>query len=131
MKAHASGTFEVKLTPQGQNEVEKTTLGRMTIDKQYHGDIEGTGRGEMLTALPPVKDSAGYVAIERISGTLNGRKGSFVLQHSGMMNRGEQQLSINVVPDSGTDELIGLTGKLTIKIEGVKHYYEFEYTLQN
>jgi Protein of unknown function (DUF3224) len=135
MTSHASGTFEVKLSPQGQNdnlpgkESENITLGRMTIDKQFHGDLEGASKGQMLTAGTPVKDSAGYVAIERVSGTLDGRKGSFVLQHSGTMTRGVPQLSVTVVPDSGTDQLVGLAGKMTIKIDGGKHHYDFEYML--
>jgi uncharacterized protein DUF3224 len=129
MTAHASGTFDVKLTPQANDESENLTLGRMTIDKQYHGDIEGTGKGQMLTAGTQVKDSAGYVAIELVSGSVHGLKGSFLLQHTGTMNRGVPQLSITVVPDSGTEELVGLAGKLTIKIEGGKHFYDFDYTL--
>jgi uncharacterized protein DUF3224 len=129
MTGQASGTFDVKLTPQVGEESENLTMGRMTIDKQYHGEIEGTGRGQMLTGGTPVKDSAGYVAIELVSGSLQGRKGSFLLQHTGTMNRGVPQLSITVVPDSGTEELVGLAGTLTIKIEGGKHYYDFDYTL--
>jgi hypothetical protein len=135
MMTLASGTFEVKLSPQGQDdkspekESEGVTLGRMTIDKQLRGDLEGTSEGQMLTAGTPVKDSAGYVAIERVSGTLHGRRGSFVLQHSGTMTRGKPQLTVTVVPDSGTDQLVGLSGKMTIKIADGKHYYDFEYTL--
>jgi hypothetical protein len=135
MTTLASGTFEVKLSPQGQDdkspekESEGVTLGRMTIDKQLRGDLEGTSEGQMLTAGTPVKDSAGYVAIERVSGTLHGRRGSFVLQHSGTMTRGKPQLTVTVVPDSGTDQLVGLSGKMTIKIADGKHYYDFEYTL--
>lgn len=104
-------------------------LGRMTIDKQFQGDLEATSKGQMLAAMTAEKGSAGYVAIEKVSGTLHGRKGTFVLQHSGTMNRGDQQLSIAVVPDSGTGELVGLIGKMTIKIEGGKHFYEFQYTI--
>jgi hypothetical protein len=135
MTTNASGTFEVKLSPQGQDdkspekESDDVTLGRMTIDKQFHGDLEGTSRGQMLTAGTPVKDSAGYVAIERVSGTLQGREGSFVLQHNGTMTRGVPQLSVTVVPDSGTGQLVGLAGKMAIRIDGGKHYYDFEYTL--
>jgi Protein of unknown function (DUF3224) len=135
MTSRANGSFEVKLSPQGlndnspENESEDITPGRMTIEKQFHGDLAGTSKGQMLTAGTPVKDSAGYVAIERVSGTLHGHKGSFVLQHSGTMTRGVPQLSVTVVPDSGTDELVGLSGKMTIKIADGKHYYDFEYTL--
>ena len=125
----ASGTFEVKLSPQAMDDKTHANLGRMSIDKQFHGDLEGTSKGEMLSAATSVKGSAGYVAIERVSGTLQGRSGSFVLQHSGTMTRGEPQLTITVVPDSGTGQLVGLAGKMMIKITEGKHSYEFEYTL--
>jgi len=101
----------------------------MSLEKQFHGDLVGTSKGEMLTAGTAVKNSAGYVAIERVSGTLNGRRGTFVLQHTGTMNRGAPHLNISVVPDSGTDELAGLTGQMTIKITEGKHYYEFDYAI--
>jgi hypothetical protein len=101
----------------------------MSIDKQFHGDLEGTSKGEMLTAGTGVKGSAGYVAIERVVGTLNGRSGAFALQHSGTMTRGAPQLTIAVVPDSGTGQLTGLSGKMTIQIAEGKHSYEFEYSL--
>lgn len=126
---HATGTFEVKLNPASHDKSEDTTLGRMTIDKQFHGDLEGTSKGEMLSAGTSVKGSAGYVAIERVSGTLNGRRGTFVLQHSGTMTRGAPQLTITVVPDSGTGQLVGLAGKMGITIADGKHSYDFEYTL--
>jgi hypothetical protein len=100
----------------------------MSIDKQFHGDLEAISKGEMLSASGNVKGSAAYVAIERVSGTLQGRKGTFVLQHTGVMNRGTPQLTISVVPDSGTDQLIGLTGTMTIQIDQGKHSYEFDYT---
>ena len=130
MPAHATGTFEVKLTPQAPDgKFEDATLGRMTIDKQIRGDLEATSKGTMLTAGTDVKGSAGYVAIERVTGTLHGRTGTFVLQHSGTMNRGAFQLSITVVPDSGTGQLLGLTGKFNITIADGKHSYDFEYTL--
>jgi len=125
---HASGTFEVKLTPQ-DDKAGDPTVGRMLIDKQYHGDLEATGKGQMLTAMTDVKGSAGYVAIERVTGTLHGHSGSFALQHSGTMTRSAPELSITVVPDSGTGQLAGLAGKLDIKIAGGKHSYDFEYTL--
>jgi len=125
---HASGTFEVKLAPQTDDGAE-AGVGRMTIDKQFHGDVEGTSKGQMLSAMGSIKGSAGYVAMERVTGKLKGRSGSFVLQHSGTMTRGEPQLLVSVVPDSGTGELVGLTGTLTIKIAEGKHSYEFDYTL--
>jgi hypothetical protein len=130
MTTRAIGTFEVKLVPQPPGDKgQDGTLGRMSIDKQYHGDLEATSKGEMLTAGTGVKGSAGYVAIEKVSGSLHGRSGAFVLQHSGTMNRGDPQLTITVVPDSGTGELVGLTGKMAINIINAKHSYDFEYTL--
>ena len=128
MTNQASGTFDVKITPQ-DDKSEDALLGRMTIDKQFHGDLAATSKGQMLSAMTATKGSAGYVAMEKVSGTLHGRKGTFVLQHSGTMTRGEPCLSLTVVPDSGTEELAGLTGKMTIKIEDGKHSYEFHYML--
>jgi hypothetical protein len=128
VSSQASGTFEVKMTPQ-DDKTGLTGLGRFTIDKQLEGDFVGTSKGQMLTAMTSVEGSAGYVAIERLTGTLKGRKGTFALQHSGTMNRAAQQLTITVVPDSGTEELTGLAGVMKIKIEGGKHFYEFNYTL--
>jgi hypothetical protein len=127
--SHAHGTFEVKLTPQADEGGADSGLGRMTSDKQFHGDLEGTSKGQMLSAAGSVKGSAGYVAMERFTGTLKGRTGSFILQHNGTMTRGTPQLSVTVVPDSGTGQLEGLAGTLTIKGEAGKHSYEFEYTL--
>jgi len=127
---HASGTFEVKMSPQAPDDkVGDPTVGRMSLDKQFHGDIEATSNGQMLAVSTDVKDSAGYVAMERVKGTLQGRKGTFALQHSGTMTRGTPKLRITVVPDSGTDELVGLAGKMMINIVDGKHLYEFEYTL--
>jgi hypothetical protein len=126
---HASGAFDVKLTPQGTDD--GVIPARMIIDKQFHGDLEAVSRGEMLTALTGVEGSAGYVAIEQVNGTLHGRRGTFVLQHSGTMTRGAPQLSVTVVPDSGTDQLAGLAGTMAINIAGGEHSYEFEYNLPN
>jgi hypothetical protein len=123
----ANGSFEVKLTP--QRDFDSADIGRMTIDKQFHGDLEGTSKGQMLTAGTAVKGSAGYVAIEKVDGKLHRRNGTFIFQHSGTMTRGAPQLSVTVVPDSGTGDLVGLTGKMTINIENGKHFYVFEYTL--
>ena len=129
MPHHATGPFEVKLTPQPQA-AENTTFGRMTLDKQFHGELEAVSQGQMLSAMTATKGSAGYVAMEIVSGTLGGRKGSFVLQHSGTMDRGQPHLTVTVVPDSGTDQLLGLTGSMKIRIEpGGKHYYDFDYQL--
>jgi Protein of unknown function (DUF3224) len=129
MTYRATGPFVVKLTPQPP-EGEPTTLGRLTVDKQFHGDLEAVSQGKMLSALGSTKGSAGYVAMEIVNGTLGGHKGTFVLQHSGTMNRGQQQLSVTVVPDSGTGELRGLSGSMKIRIEpGGKHFYDFDYQI--
>lgn len=125
MTKHANGLFDVKLEPQAGD----PTVGRMSIDKQFHGDLEATSQGQMLAISTDVKGSAGYVAMERVTGTLQGRTGTFALQHSGTMTRGVPELLITVVPDSGTGQLVGLTGKLMINIVDGKHSYEFEYTL--
>lgn len=105
------------------------TPGRLSLDKQFHGDLLAVGQGEMLTAITGVDGSAGYVAIERVVGTLHGRNGSFVFQHSGIMNRGDQQLSISVVPDSGTEQLAGISGVFSLTIVDSKHVYAFDYSL--
>ena len=126
---HASGTFEVKLAPQAPEDPNDPALARMTLDKQFHGDLEGTSKGQMLSAGTAVQGSAGYVAIERVTGTLHGKRGAFTLQHTGSMNRGAQQLTITVVPDSGTDELTGLTGSFAILRDAGSHRYVFDYEL--
>ena len=126
---HASGTFEVKLNPQVDDKVGDPSIGRLSLDKQFHGDLEGTSKGQMLAIRTAVEGSAGYVAMERVNGTLNGLTGTFALQHTGTMTRGAQQLSVTVVPDSGTGQLVGLAGKMTIKIVDGKHLYEFEYSI--
>lgn len=128
---HAKGTFDVKIAPQGEPEkTDGATVSRMSGEKQFHGDLEGTSKVEMLSAMSNVKGSAGYVAIERVTGTLKGRSGSFVLQHNATMTRGKPELNIIVVPDSGTGQLTGLTGKMNVIIapDG-KHSYEFDYTI--
>jgi hypothetical protein len=127
MSKRATGTFEVKVTPQDDKTADG--LGRMAIAKEIHGDFEGTSTGQMLTSMTKTQGSAAYVAIERMTGTLHGRKGSFDLHHLGIMNRGTQQLTINVVPDSGTDQLTGISGTMTIKIADGKHSYELNYSL--
>jgi len=130
MASKASGTFEVKLAPQAAvADVGDPTVGRLAISKQFHGDLDGTSKGEMLATRTEVDGSAGYVAMERVVGTLHGRNGGFTLQHSGTMDRGTPTLVVTVVPDSGTGELVGLTGKMAIVVEGGKHTYDFEYTL--
>jgi hypothetical protein len=129
MSHHATGPFDVKVIPQ-DDKSDDPLLGRMTLDKQYHGDLEATGKGQMLTAGSSVKGSGAYVAIEKVTGTLHGRTGTFVLQHSGTMTQNTPQLTIMAVPDSGTGQLAGIAGKMTIIIAtGGKHSYDFEYTL--
>jgi len=130
MKTHASGPFDVKLNPQSSEEdADGTGLGRLSIEKQFHGDLEATSKGEMLSAGTSVKGSAGYVAIERVRGTLQRRTGTFILQHSGTMTRGAPQLAISVVPDSGTGGLEEISGTMAINIVNGKHFYEFDYVL--
>ena len=131
MTMHAKGSFDVKVIPQkpDNKEAEAANLTRISLDKQFHGELEATSKGEMLTS-GVANGSGGYVALERVIGTLHGRNGTFVLQHLATMTRGVPQMSIMVVPDSGTEELAGIAGTMTIKIEdGGKHYYEFGYTL--
>ena len=130
MTMRATGTFDVKLSPQPLADPDADpALARLSIEKQFHGDLDATSRGEMLSAGGAVQGSAGYVAIERVSGTLHGRSGTFVLQHNATMTRGAPFLNIIVVPDSGTGDLAGLSGQMTIAIADGQHFYEFEYTL--
>lgn len=131
MNQHATGSFDVRLTPRQPDspEAEKAQVTRMSIDKQFHGDLEAASAGEMLSAISAVKGSAGYVAMERVTGSLHGRSGGFVLQHHATMHRGVPQLSVTVVPDSGTGELEGLAGSMSIQIENGAHLYTFDYTL--
>jgi hypothetical protein len=129
MTQHARGTFDVKTIPVSMDEQPAAaTLGRFSLDKQFHGDLDGASHGEMLSA-GRVEGSGGYVAVERVNGTLHGRSGSFALQHTGTMAPGVLELSITVVPDTGTGELAGLAGKLTIDFSGGGHAYDLEYTL--
>jgi hypothetical protein len=130
MSKTAKGSFTVEMKPQGEtNTSEGVSTGRLALNKRFEGDLEALGQGEMLTALTPIKGSAGYVAIERVTGTLQGRPGSFVFQHSGTMNQGAQQLSVSVVPGSGTGGLSGIQGVFKLNVVEGKHLYEFEYTL--
>jgi len=132
MPLHATGAFEVKTTPLPPDDATGgagVDIGRYAIDKQYHGDLEAAGKGEMLGAGDPAKGTAGYVAIERVTGTLHGRSGSFGLQHTGTMDKGNFQLTVTVVPGSGTGGLAGIAGTMTIIITNGKHSYDFQYTL--
>jgi Protein of unknown function (DUF3224) len=129
MTKHATGTFEVKLTPEPDASGE-AVVGRMSIDKQFQGDINGTSKGLMTMAGTAVQGSAGYVALEKVSASIDGKNGTFYLQHHGIMNRGEGKLIVVVIPDSGTDGLTGLSGSMSIKIEDGKHFYDFEYAIE-
>lgn len=131
MPYRAEGPFDVTLTPQSESKTDDgLTLGRFQLDKRFHGALDASSRGEMLTAMTAVKGSAGYVAIERVEGTLDGKRGSFVLQHSGLMSGNERRLTLVVVPDSCSGELVGLSGEMQIRIEeGGKHVYVFDYRL--
>jgi len=130
MTRHAEGTFEVKTVPLPPDDATAATaIGRYALTKQLHGDLEATGKGEMLGAGDLAKGNAGYVAIEQIAGTLQGRTGSFALQHVGAMSHGSYTLSVTVVPGSGTGELAGIAGTMTIVAAAGKHSYTFEYTL--
>ena len=131
MTSHATGTFEVNLTPQADDDTTgSAAVGRMALDKQFFGDLAATSKGVMLAVGTAVEGSAGYVAMEQVTGRLHDRSGSFALQHSGTMARGAQQLTISVVPDSGTGDLVGLLGAMTIEIDDGKHSYDFAYTLK-
>ncbi|MBX3356968.1 MAG: DUF3224 domain-containing protein [Phycisphaeraceae bacterium] len=129
MAEHATGTFDVKLTPMQPDDPAHTLPGRLLIDKRFHGGLNGTSKGQMLAARTAVDGSAGYVALEIVTGTLSGRSGTFVLQHTGTMNRGTPHLVVSVVPDSGTDGFAGLRGSMKIIVEGGRHSYDFDYTM--
>jgi hypothetical protein len=127
---HATGTFEVNMQPQGEGDVAPgSSLGRLSLDKRFSGDLQAIGKGQMLAARTDIPTSAAYVAIERVSGRLHGREGSFVLVHKGMMTQQAQSLVVEIVPDSGTGQLSGITGTLGIRIEGGLHGYDLEYRL--
>ena len=130
MTKRASGAFDVKLTPMAPAAgAEASAIGWLALDKKFHGDLEATSQGQMLAVRTPVESSAGYVALERVTGSLHGRTGTFALQHSGTMTRGVSQLVLTVVPDSGTGQLEGLSGSMRIIITGGQHAYEFDYAL--
>jgi hypothetical protein len=126
-----TGEFNVELNPiDGYAECENgIKLNRMSIDKTFFGELDASSKGEMLSAMTSVKGSAGYVAIEQVSGKLSGKEGSFVLQHFGIMDKGDDRLILEVIPDSGTNELVGLSGTMKINIEEGKHFYEFDFDL--
>jgi hypothetical protein len=132
MPTPARGPFDLKLIPMTPDDdsAAATNVGRMTIEKTFHGDLEGTSKGQMLAIRTGVENSAGYVAMERVTATLHGKSGTFALQHSGVMTRGARGLTVTVVPDSGTGELVGISGKMDIQIEGGKHSYELEYAIR-
>lgn len=123
----ASGTFDVRMTP--QTSADGSAVGRFLLEKQFQGDLQGSSKGQMLAVNTSVEGSAGYVAMEKVTATLGERKGSFALQHSGTMTRGTPELAISVVPDSGTDQLAGISGTMEIKITDGKHFYRFDYNI--
>jgi hypothetical protein len=125
----ATGTFDVKLVPLDPL-TSDAPLARLSIEKRIHGELEATAAGQMLSVGTEVPGSAGYVAMERVTGSLRGKRGSFAMLHSGTMDRGQPHLSVSVVPDSGTGELKGLSGTFSIRIEGGQHFYEFDYAFQ-
>ncbi len=129
MSTHVAGTFDVKVIPQHDEGISDPSVSRMAIDKVYHGELSATGLGQMLAGMGGQKGSAAYVAIERVRGTLQGKSGSFAVHHLGVMDRGAQRLTIEVVPDSGTGELAGITGTMSIEIKDGTHFYTFDYTL--
>ena len=129
MVMHAHGPFDVNVIPQPPEDENDPNLGRMLLDKHFHGDLEAASKGQMLTGMSDVKGSGAYVAIERVTGTLQGRNGSFIMHHLGIMDRSVPQLTITVVPDSGTGDLVGITGSMTVTITEGKHSYDFAYSL--
>jgi hypothetical protein len=129
MSEMAKGTFEVKAAPVAADAGDESGIGRLTLDKKFSGDLEGSSRGQMLGFRSATEGSAGYVAMEKVTGKIGGRSGSFVLQHNGTMTRNAPHLNVTVVPDSGTGEFTGIAGTMTIIIAGGKHSYEFAYTI--
>lgn len=125
----AQGTFDVKVTPLPPDESAAGPFGRLLLDKQFHGDLDGVSKGQMLAVQTAVEGSGAYVALEQFTGTLGGKRGSFMLQHRGTMQGGDYKMDVTVVPDSGTEALLGISGRMTIIIEGKKHSYEFVYLL--
>lgn len=126
---NARGTFDVRTIPQPPDGSAAGPFGRLFLEKQFHGDLDASSKGQMIGAFTAVEGSGGYVALELVSGTLHGKRGSFILQHNGTMQKGVPSMQVTVVPDSGTEELKGISGKMTIIIEGKKHSYDFEYTM--
>jgi hypothetical protein len=129
MTNHARGTFDVKVIPQPADDIAGGPFSRLFLDKQFHGSLEATSKGQMLGAETAVDGSGAYVALECVVGTLDGRRGSFILQHNGTMSKGVPTMIVTVVPDSGTEQLTGLAGTMTIVIAGGKHSYDLQYTL--
>ena len=128
--ARASGSFAVTITPQpAQDGVGDPGIGRMALHKHFEGGLQAEARGQMLAIRTAVDGSAAYVALDRVDGELNGRRGGFSLQHCGVMDRGKPSLEVRIVPDSGTGELAGISGALAIRIDGKEHYYDLEYEL--
>lgn len=126
---HAVGTFEVKITPAANSNDGDVSLARLRVDKVFSGGLKAVSGGDMLTAAGGVKGSAAYVLIERVTGTLDGKAGSFAFMHSATMNRGTPDQRITIVPDSGSGALTGLTGAMTMRIDGGVHHYDLEYAI--
>ncbi len=131
LSSHAKGEFDVKVIPQAADDAAAGPFTRYVLDKRFHGDLDGTSKGQMTAAGTAVEGSAAYVAFEVVTGTIDGRHGTFVLQHLGMMRKNVPALRVTVVPDSGTEQLAGLTGQMTIVIEKGKHFYDFEYSIES
>ena len=129
VSATAKGTFDPRVTPQPAAQGDDPSFSRFTVEKQYHGDLEGTSKVQMLAVGTAIKDSGGYVALEKVTAALAGRKGTFILQHMGSMKGGAFNINLAVVPDSGTDQLAGISGKFSIEIKDGKHFYTFAYSL--
>ena len=125
----ARGEFEVKVSPQPADDPAAGPFGRLFLDKRFHGEVAGTSKGQMMAAGTAVEGSGAYVAFELVSGTVNGKSGSFILQHRGTMRKNVPTMEVTVVPDSGTGELTGIAGTMRIVIEGGKHFYELTYSL--
>ena len=125
----ARGTFDVKVTPLPPDDAAAGPFGRLLLDKQFQGDLAGVSKGQMMAAQTSIPGSGAYVAFEQFTGTLGGKRGSFMLMHRGTMQAGDYKMDVTVVPDSGTEELTGISGKMTIIIEGKKHSYDFLYSM--
>ena len=126
----ARGTFDVKVTPQAQDDPAGGPFSRLFLDKQFRCDLMASSKGQMLAAGTGVARSGGYVALEQVTGTLHGKRGSFILQHKGTMRKDVYTIDVTIVPDSGTDQLMGIAGTMKIQVDGKNHSYALEYTFE-